>query len=556
MNRPLTAAFAALVLAAPALRAQTTTRPAGTPATSPSSVEAQVRSVLQQLASTDFAQRQKATDAIAKLPPEAYEPLRKAANDPATDEEVRTRLNGALPALAAKASRWLAAKRFGDLSDFLITGRLNAYDTVGEKDPRWDADVRAGIQALAGANGTSAGDGRAVTLLRRALDAGCTDPTVTQAWCALESKLPTANRPAIRAAAERAARRFAADTGSDRAYPACWRLEGYITVMSAISLARTEVFRDDVAIEHWQQEAIAAWPEVVKTPGIPTAHLRNRLNVLLMAKRSDEQSDNRVKDLLLFVMRDIPQAEPLLCGLRGQDALDSAIHAFTHRVAPDRPNEWFPGYLKNARTAYMRLCELDPSDTLGPVGMINVEHLEFDHDRAAMEKWFRMAVDADPNCFDAYEAKYRYLVDRAGMDIAMGFAKECLAQGNWKSGIPKIIVQAHRDIARATTMGDAYFTQPKVWPEIKAAFDGVLKEDPNNYDRSHFMKFAISANQWGTAAQQIAALDNQPDPSAYPTMAEYQRAVALVSSHVPPAATRPKPAASTPAAPATRPAGR
>ncbi len=61
------------------------------------------------------------------------------------------------------------------------------------------------------------------------------------------------------------------------------------------------------------------------------------------------------------------------------------------------------------------------------------------------------------------------------------FSRECLAEGNWQTNIPYILIDAHkrlRSYEQDPTALHQYYQQPQVWADIQSVFEAALHRNP------------------------------------------------------------------------------
>jgi tetratricopeptide (TPR) repeat protein len=153
-------------------------------------------------------------------------------------------------------------------------------------------------------------------------------------------------------------------------------------------------------------------------------------------------------------------------------------------------------------------------------------------DREQMEKWFQMAIHADPAYFPAYYRKLRYLMpewygDRAGKEM-FGFARECAANPPKGSRVALILLNAHA--GRAYRFGDSpdknwteYYQDPEVWKEIKQLYEQFLQEHPDSViDRNNYAKLAFYAQDYEEAVRQFKIIGTDIDRETWSERYFYQ----------------------------------
>ena len=127
-----------------------------------------------------------------------------------------------------------------------------------------------------------------------------------------------------------------------------------------------------------------------------------------------------------------------------------------------------------------------------------------------METWYKRAVTADLDFYEAYSAKLYYLEPKWYGDPAkmLAFGQECLTQTTWASRVPFILIDAHMSLAQyKRERSIEYYTSDAVWFDMKAVYLEYLKRYPNAHrDRTFFARFACWHGDYATAKEQFAIL--------------------------------------------------
>ncbi|HUA66933.1 MAG TPA: hypothetical protein VMA13_00165 [Candidatus Saccharimonadales bacterium] len=121
--------------------------------------------------------------------------------------------------------------------------------------------------------------------------------------------------------------------------------------------------------------------------------------------------------------------------------------------------------------------------------------------RARLETWFDRAMKDDPNDYAACFAKLTYLHSKwYGSDEEMlKFGRECVANTNWGGDVPLILLDTHFEIYINESKKMGYWKQPKVWQDVKAAYDRYIQANPDATDiYRYYAVDAYFAGQWKT----------------------------------------------------------
>ena len=199
----------------------------------------------------------------------------------------------------------------------------------------------------------------------------------------------------------------------------------------------------------------------------------------------------------------------------------------------------FKERLTLAREELEASYRLDAADSRAAARMVTVVMGE-GGEREEMETWFRRAVAADPDDRAACARKLWYLSPNWYGSHAdrLAFGRECLATENWRGGVPMVLVDAHVAASRDAADPNAYFADPVVWDDLRAAFEGHLLNVPDDIRRrSAFARYATLANHWAEADEQFKALGDKADYGPFGGKAtyDYYRRKAARLAKLPPA---------------------
>jgi hypothetical protein len=134
-------------------------------------------------------------------------------------------------------------------------------------------------------------------------------------------------------------------------------------------------------------------------------------------------------------------------------------------------------------------------------------------DRAAMETWFKRAMDTDANDQEACWSKLDWLDPKwhggETIEPMMAFGKACRATKNWRAGITLLAADAHLRCYSKLPPQEAtqYMSSPEVWSEIHAVYDEYLKYFPDNdVERSKYAALCVLAGRYPEAHAQFQKL--------------------------------------------------
>jgi len=62
----------------------------------------------------------------------------------------------------------------------------------------------------------------------------------------------------------------------------------------------------------------------------------------------------------------------------------------------------------------------------------------------------------------------------------LAFGHECLDARDWNSGIPFVLIDAHKSLSKYAADEAAYWQVPEVWADVQAVYLPCLKGLPEN----------------------------------------------------------------------------
>lgn len=382
-----------------------------------------------------------------------------------------------------------------------------AYEKVGRKDPQWDEAARKALET-----GALYFSRQNLTLLeatevyepaKKAVDAGCDDPLVLYFYARFSVGTNYPGEPEFYKRMEVAAEalgpsryppiRKAAALAKD----AYWKASGGITPEERQAIGRDLSKLLDLAVEdadsdpksktedwklHWYQLLDQVYV-IYKSLGMEPPAAFERINSRL--------SKNSELDALRLTLK----GKFLLFW-----AWDARGQCYANQVSDEQFRLFFER-LEKAKEAFEEAWKLDP----GQPGLANLRlGLEkgIGHgDRQAMETWFRRAMLADGNDYNACWNKLDWLDPKwygESYEEMIDFGRACAATGNWRTGITLLVADAHFRYFYHLTGNEAehYLDRPEVWAEIKPVYEEYLKHYPNDYaQKSKYAMFCYFARQ-------------------------------------------------------------
>ena len=377
-----------------------------------------------------------------------------------------------------------------------LRATVEAYDQVGNRDARWDAQARAALLKYASlvalTNGAWAPVGAEVQLQARgAIDKGCPDPFIRY----LGIRYDTA-RSGLAAARTNL---MVAEAFHQSRYPALRRFT------SLMWCRRTLKDHPELKADLQRIEGLAAGDLAValEDRSIPQPDLADALDTLL---NSSGMSNEVIWNLYRAVEDPLEKnwmdtAAGLLA--KGRAYINGAWVArgigLANTVTPEGWKQ-MAGRLAVAERALEAAWALDPKNSDVCYQMMSVE-LGQGKGRDRMEMWFDRGMNLIPSGYGFCSSKLYYLYPRwyGSEEEMLKFGRLCLTNTAWSGRVPVILVDAHDEVARmqATPQLRAeYWWKPEVWKDVEAAFEACLKKQPDDTDLRHrYAKYAMKGGK-------------------------------------------------------------
>lgn len=385
---------------------------------------------------------------------------------------------------------------------------IGAYDTVGNRNPKWDKDAHDALDAYAQTWTAAADEQETLSDLigdaaDNAVEEGCQDPMIRYLYVRYSPEIqakPLSDRQTLY--------QTAADRLESSAYPPIRKF--YANV--------------DAAEVMWWDEKRSLWQEVVQHRHAAISDLVQAVQDKSLPDSEADAAATRLFDMLQYnegeTTNACSQIEAALAGRSGTEAVADFVKATCyiqyawqargHGTADQVTQEgWrlFGERLAVAHKALEQAWSDDPQDPQIPTLMISVV-LGEQGGRPEMEKWFARAMQADPDNYAACRAKLHFLLPQwyGSRQDMLAFGRECVASTNWGGEVPLILVDAHSeydDTLRGLDRRE-YWYLPDVWPDIQAAYTKYAQLNPDETRfRYPYAWYAFSCGQTNAFVQQI-----------------------------------------------------
>ncbi|MDB5357808.1 MAG: hypothetical protein JWN24_4261 [Phycisphaerales bacterium] len=456
---------------------------------------------------------------LAMMPPQAFAVIEKAAEAPDLKPQAAARLKKFLNRQRPwTEARLRIAKIRHDEFEWNQRTALEAYGNGGHTSPKWDAAAKEAIQQFVKPGQDS---DKCKQLLAGVIEAGCDDPLILYFQSrVLEITSPTqmqAVETFYRLAAEGMAK---SNYPADRKFMASLymakcelRLELQKTGGRALTPQGRDAVRQPLGV------AMELWPQVCKEDE-PPGMLMKAAELLLDTHKNVAADQAKVYDQiyapLAQAMPDRP--EPFL--FKGifyiAYAWDARGSGFANTVTEDG---WklFGERLDTAGQALTKAWELDPKDPRAATKMITVE-LGQGKGREVMERWFKRAMEADPDNREACKAKLYYLQPKwhGSPQAMLQFGHDCLDSKNWYGTIPFTLIDAHDELMAYVQDPDAYLRLPVVWQDYQSVYEPYLRARPeNNLAGSAYALLACKSGNWEIAKREFDTLGDKMEPRIF-----------------------------------------
>jgi hypothetical protein len=381
------------------------------------------------------------------------------------------------------------------LAAFFHRSLVEAYETVGSRNPKWDADARRVLQ-LAAERWTQRApdpdiDWQIMVLGDPVVRAGCDDPAVLYAIMRARTSLDLGVYPAM-------------ISRLDRKLPA----SKYAAFLKCYALCRLTEFPDNLpkpeTVPHLLQGFYDNLPAMLESdfPQTETAQLCSDMTGLGVTLDGDRKPMmDKLHAIIVKTLPDSPIPDLFLGLAYWRYSWDAPGLG-----APDTPGSARETRHRLAREAYDRALAKDPHlayasaaivGTMVDIGLIGPE----------MDKYFHQAITDDPDCALAYRYKIGSLnTGGLGADAnLMAFGRTCLASKRWAARIPFLMLRAHRSIAGGDQgLAQFYQATPGAWQDVQNLYEGYFAYNPKSVtERINYARTALDANHPEIARKQI-----------------------------------------------------
>jgi hypothetical protein len=412
---------------------------------------------------------------------------------------------------------------------------VDGYQTVGDRNPKWDELAIRSIDAMcrvwSDAPGQTGDEDQIVNvaLSQAVLKDGCTD--------ALVLYIRARNSLFFGADPQTSEREHAAGA---EAMPR----SGYHPLLKCAALlraaqARAKALADEAAAR--KDERISGYiaaaqefvPQIASEPDVPVEALSMLMDYCDAVSLALHHDRSVLSAPVYAQIEKLASDRSTVLAIKGEFNVKYAWDARGDGWASQVTAEGWKLYeqrLTRARQALTKAWEVDQTNWRAATLMIGVE-TGSGGKREAMELWYRRAMQANPNNLKACRNKLQFLLPRWHGDYPamVKFGRELLAEGNFRGGPPQILLETHLQIA-SEMLGEQqlkqdggngaaakpprpdaqYLGSPDVWKDMQAVFEGFIREYPDSiYYRSLYAVYASRTGHPDIMAKQLAAMGGE-----------------------------------------------
>lgn len=410
------------------------------------------------------------------------------------------------------------------------------YKRIGQKNPAWDADAIAALDAYSAmisspveldAAALEEATKRVGIPTAKAIAAGCNDPLIRylHAHCVLRETEDT-NVEELDLAYGTAADALAA---SD--YPSIRKAFAFYRAAHAFFNAHGRPPKMHPRAMHLVRGAVNYLCEALFDPTMPPRYAYSSCRGIVEDFNHSGPGLHDMYESLIPTLeknwKDHAFAQYIMGCIYVAKGWDARGSGFADTV-DEAGWKGLREHLAHADEHLRKSFKIDPTDWRPPAKMITVL-MGGDEPRSEMEKWFNRAMTIDTNCYEAAWAKAYYLEPRwhGNETDALEFARQCVESKKWGGHVPLVLPRLHGSLrAYYKIEQTAYYSNPQVWKDIDSAYKRFFQLHPNDIDHRHNYAFeAYRCGQYGLFLEQLPLFTTGTNYSFFGSEASFRAMV-------------------------------
>lgn len=419
---------------------------------------------------------------------------------------------------------------------------VEEYKRIGRKNPAWDADAIAALEAFAELLVNHSKDKgpaleaalqRVIAPASKALRADCTDPLLhfVYASCAIDRGNVTPEQLDESYGG-------AADALAASEYPSIRKAYAFLCASQAYLNLRGYGQKTKPRAIHLARGAVFYFSEALLDTTMPPQEASSAANYLLHEFSENTIALNQMLQSFVPTLQkswnDHAFSHYFIGSLHLAKAWETRNLAVENK--PDDPRRKASrDQVARAEESLKRSYAMDATDSRVPVKMINCITAA-DEPRAEMETWFDRAMTIDTNCYDAASAKIyylepRWLRERDG-ENALAFARECVESKKWGGRVPLVLPQLHANLQQYYKIDlAAYYSDPKVWKDIDTAYRRFFELNPTDVNYRHdYARDAYRCKQYNVFLEQLPLFTTGTNYNFFGSRASFEAMVQLAAA--------------------------
>lgn len=389
------------------------------------------------------------------------------------------------------------------LLNYNLRTTVEAYEKVGHKDPKWDAEARKCLKAFANIRSSTNQLEEEVRALHKGLsaltEAKCDDPLIRYLYLKyvfVDSHPATDNGPAYWEVAT-------ALQKSD--YPAIRKF--YAVMRARSALQESEPRSADIATMLNKADSFLA--AALDDESMPETEADQACELLTSAAWWAYQTHWDLYQKLEPVLSKRWQQSSFAHLTKGRAYISYAWAARGNGWASTVSKEnWklMSERLEVADKAFSQAWKLDSHDPRICSEMVRLE-LGQGKGRDRMELWFQRGMKLNPGNYNLCFEKLNYLRPRwfGSHEEMIKFGRECATNTDWSGLVPMMLADTHYEVFKELSRDEqaGYWKRPEVWADIQLSFDRLFKVSPKeNSHRQNYSYYAYWAEKWQVFADQ------------------------------------------------------